>query len=76
MDDGSKSYKSCYFNSQAFDLASQNNLINALNKLGIKASLNKDKSYLRIRVKTSSTPLLMNMIRPYVIKSMRYKIPV
>jgi len=76
MDDGSKSYKSCYFNSQSFDLTSQNYLIDALNMLNIEARLNKDKIYSRIRVLTSSTPNLMNTIGPYVIKSMRYKIPV
>lgn len=76
VDDGSRSYKSCYFNTQEFDLESQNNLIKALSKLKIKARLNKDKQYFRIRVLTSSTPHLMNIIKPYVIKSMRYKIPI
>ena len=76
MDDGSKSYKSCYFNTQEFDLKSQKYLIQALARLKIKARLNKDKQYFRIRVLTSSTPHLMNTIGPYVIKSMRYKIPV
>ena len=76
MDDGSKSYKSCYFNTQKFDSESQNNLIKALSKLKIEAKLNKDKQYFRIRVLTSSAPHLMDIIRPYVAKSMRYKIPV
>ena len=76
MDDGSKSYKSCYFNTQEFDLESQNNLIKALARLKIGAKLNKDKQYFRIRVLTSSAPRLINMIRPYVIESMRYKFPI
>ncbi len=74
MDDGSKSYKSCYFNTQEFDLESQNNLVESLARLKIEAGLNKDKQYFRIRVLTSSTPHLMNMIKPYVVKSMRYKL--
>ena len=76
MDDGSKSYKSCYFNTQEFDLESQNNLIKALARLKIGAKLNKDKQYFRIRVLTPSAPHLMDIIKPYVVKSMRYKIPV
>ena len=76
MDDGSKSYKSCYFNTQEFDSESQNNLIKALLKSKIEARLNKDKQYFRIRVLTSSAPHLMDIIKPYVVKSMRYKIPV
>jgi hypothetical protein len=76
MDDGSKSYKSCYFNTQAFGSKSQNNLVKALKRLNIEARLNKDKQYFRIRVLTSSTPHLVSMISPYVIKSMRYKLPI
>ena len=76
MDDGSKSYKSCYFNTQGFGLESQNNLIEALAKLNIEARLNKDKQYFRIRILTASVPSLINTIEPYIVKSMRYKIPV
>ena len=76
MDDGSKSYRSCYFNSQMFDMISQQNLLDSLKQLGINAALNKDKTYKRIRISTFSTPLLMNMIKPHMIKSMRYKIPI
>lgn len=76
MDDGSKSYKSCYFNTQQLDIKSQINLIKALSKFGLKSRLNKDKTYFRIRILTSSTPKLVNIITPYVIKSMRYKIPI
>lgn len=76
MDDGSKSYKSCYFNSQQLDLISQNNLMKALQLLGIKSNLNKDKKYFRIRTLTSDTPKLITIIAPHIIKSMRYKIPV
>ena len=76
MDDGSKSGGSCYFNTQQFDVTSQVNLLKSLDKLGIKASLNRDKEYLRIRVFSLSTSLLSDLIQPYVIASMQYKIPV
>ena len=76
MDDGSKSYRSCYFNSQGFDKDSQSCLMQSLEKLGIKSSLNKDKIYSRIRVSVSGTSLLMSMIRRHIIFNMRYKIPI
>lgn len=76
MDDGSKSYKSCYFNTQAFDSQSQMNLIKALARLKIEARLNKDKQYFRIRVLTSSTPRLIDIIKSHVPNDMRYKFPI
>lgn len=76
MDDGSKTYRSSYFNCQQFDLRSQNNLIKSLAMLGIESRLNKDKKYLRIRTLYSSTPTLRRAIMPHIIKSMRYKIPI
>lgn len=76
MDDGSKNNRASYFNTQMFDQTSQINLLNALSKLGIEANLNRDKKYYRIRTLVSSTPRLVNLINPYVISSMRYKIPI
>lgn len=75
MDDGNKSYNSCYLNTQKFDSLSQNNLMIALLKLGIESNLNKDKEYYRIRVATKSVPNLIEMIKPFIISSMRYKLP-
>ena len=76
MDDGSKSRKACYFNCQQFDPVSQNNMINSLRYLNLKSSLNKDKIYTRIYVSTLSTPILVHMIEPFVVPSMRYKLPI
>lgn len=76
MDDGSKSYKSCYFNTQKLDFSSQTNLINMFKKLKIKSGLNKDKIYYRIRIATESVPLLCDMIKSHIISSMRYKLPI
>lgn len=75
MDDGSKSYKTCYFNTQSFDLTSQQNLINSLKKVDIKSTLNKDKKYYRIRIATESAGKLFKSINPFVIESMHYKLP-
>ncbi len=74
MDDGNKSYKSCYFNTQKFSRECQDNLMNSLNLIDIKSTLNKDKEYFRIRITTESTQKLFKMIDKFIIPSMRYKI--
>ena len=76
MDDGSKSYKACYFNTQQLDISSQLNLINMFKKLGIRSGLNKDKTYFRIRIATASVPILLRMIKNHTVSSMRYKLPI
>jgi len=76
MDDGCKSYKSCYLNTQQFDKESQLNLMNSLNKIGLESRLNKDKIYQRIRITTESTKKMFGMINKYIISSMYYKISI
>lgn len=75
MDDGSKSRKACYFNSQQFDPESQQNLLECFSKLGIRASLNKDKTYKRIYISSFSVPRLIATIEQFIVPSMRYKLP-
>lgn len=75
MDDGSKCRTSdAYLNTQQFDNESQKRIINALYKFKLSARLNKDKFYFRIRFLKSSLPKLKNLIKRYIIPSMRYKI--
>ncbi len=75
MDDGSMCRKSdVYLNTQQFDLNSQRHLLQALKKLGLEASLNKDKQYYRIRFLKKSLPKLFTLISTVVIPSMKYKI--
>ncbi len=77
MDDGSKTKKgNVYLNTQKFDWKSQRRLLHALRMIGIRARMNKDKKYWRIRIYKESIPRLVELISPYVIKSMRYKLPV
>ena len=75
MDDGSRC-RDCdvYLNSQQFDIDSQMILIVALQRLGLEATLNKDKDYKRIRFLKESIPLLFAIMIPYIIPSMYYKI--
>ncbi len=75
MDDGSSERKSIYFNTQQFALVDQELLLIKLKKIGLEGSLNKDKTYYRIRIFLKSMPRLKEMIDSHVIKSMKYKLP-
>ena len=75
MDDGSKSRdKDVYLNTQQFSLSDQKTLLHYLRKFGVKARLNKDKKYYRIRILKESIKTFMDIIKPYVVFSMRYKL--
>lgn len=75
MDDGSKTYSALYLNTQQFDSDSQQRLIGQLfNQWKIEATLNKDKIYHRIRIKTSSTPSFKKIIQPFVLPMFYYKL--
>src|SRR3989344_2241204 len=74
MDDGAKSRKSIYLNTQNFDSSSQNNLIGALGGLGIIANLHKDKQYFRIHIPKQYAAKMVHIIKPFVIASMQYKL--
>ena len=43
-------------------------------KLGIQATINKDKKLFRLRVANASMPKLTELIRPFLIPSMLYKL--
>ncbi|MBI2638141.1 hypothetical protein HYW83_00970 [Candidatus Peregrinibacteria bacterium] len=75
MDDGSKSRNSLYFNTQQFDLNDQRKLIHwfAL-QWNIKATLNKDKYYFRIRINTEGSKKLKEVMRPFIHTSFLYKL--
>jgi hypothetical protein len=75
MDDGSKTKKGdVYLNCQQFEFKDQRRLLHALRMIGIKARLNKDKKYYRIRIYKESIPKLIEIIRPYILPSLSYKI--
>jgi LAGLIDADG DNA endonuclease family protein len=76
MDDGCASRTSVYLNTQQFDLYSQHRLIEALRRqFGIHATLNRDKSYFRIRVSVQGTRILSVLVRPLMLPELRYKLP-
>ena len=75
MDDGSKCRNhDIYLNTQQFSMHDQNMLLHKLRELGISARLNKDKQYHRIRILKQSIQAFMEIIFPYVIDVMRYKL--
>ena len=75
MDDGSRcSKENVYLNTQQFSKNDQYKLLKLLEKIGLKATLNKDKDYYRIRFISSSIPKLFEIIGEYIIPSMKYKI--
>ncbi len=76
MDDGSKSHRALYLNTQQFDLEDQLRLLEILKaQLNIDATLNRDKTYYRIRIAVSSVGRFVELIRPYLLGSFEYKIP-
>lgn len=75
MDDGSKSRKSLYLNTQQFSNKDQNTLQYSLkNAFGLSTNLDKDKKYYRIRFSVNDSKKLIKIIGNYVIPSMQYKI--
>ncbi|MDD2934879.1 MAG: hypothetical protein PHX25_00190 [Candidatus Pacebacteria bacterium] len=75
MDDGSKSRKNdVYLNTQQFSMKEQKILLHSLRKMGLKARLNKDKKYYRIRFLKESIEKLNSIIEPHIIPSMKYKL--
>lgn len=76
MDDGNKSRSSIYLNTQQFSKEEQLHLIDLLRtQFGIESTLNKDKIYLRIRIRTRSVKRFINLVEPFVLKEFRYKFP-
>ena len=75
MDDGSKSRKfDVYLNTQQFGLHDQKKLLRALREMGLRARLNRDKSYYRIRFLKESVSKLNNLIKLHIVPSMKYKL--
>jgi len=76
MDDGCRSRNAVYLNTQQFDLESQARLVRMLHtQWGIRATLNRDKCYHRIRISVEGTRRLSLVIEPYLLRELRYKLP-
>jgi hypothetical protein len=76
MDDGCRSRNAAYLNTQQFDVQSQFVLVALLEEQwGLESTLNRDKSYHRIRISVRSTKRLSEIIEPYLLPELRYKLP-
>ena len=75
MDDGARDGNQLRINSQSFSLEENEILIDILKaKLGITATINRDKDKFRLRVSANSLPILRQIVVPFLIPSMRYKL--
>ena len=76
MDDGSKSRSSIYLNTQQFTKDEQSKLIGLLrSQFGIESTLNKDKLYYRIRIRTRSVKRFIELVKEFVLEEFKYKFP-
>lgn len=76
MDDGSKSRDSVYLNTQKFSLREQKFLQRKLKEdLEIKSTLNRDKTYYRLRISQKSVKRFKDLVVPYILPTFSYKIP-
>jgi hypothetical protein len=76
MDDGCKSYRTIYLNTQKFSVTEQNKLSSLLKEqFDFKVSLNKDKKYYRLRIAVSSVGKFKEVIKPYLLPMFCYKTP-
>jgi recombination protein RecA len=76
MDDGCRSRRAVYLNTQQFTGGAQEALLGMLrDQWSINGTLNKDKGYYRIRISVAGTAKLVELIEPYVIPELSYKLP-
>jgi recombination protein RecA len=76
MDDGSKSYRTVYLNTQQFDVPSQERIEAQLqSQFGIRVSLKRDKIYYRLRMAVESVSRFRRIIDPHLLKEFTYKLP-
>lgn len=76
MDDGCKSYRALYLNTQQFDIDSQKRLVEMLREQwGLVSTLNRDKMYFRMRVAVGSVGRFRDIIAPHLLEQFGYKLP-
>jgi hypothetical protein len=76
MDDGCRSRTAVYLNTQQFDRSSQEMLLRLLREQwSIEGALNRDKQYHRIRLTVDGTKRLANLIEPFMLPELKYKLP-
>ena len=75
MDDGSNNGRNITLNTHNFSVTEQRSLQNfLLNKFGVVTTLVKDRSKYKIAIGHNEYDKFLNIVRPFVISSMNYKI--
>ncbi|MBI2640155.1 MAG: hypothetical protein HYW90_04710 [Candidatus Sungbacteria bacterium] len=75
MDDGSRCRdRDVYLNTQQFSHSDQEKLMGMLKVLGLETTINKDKSYYRLRFLKESIKKFNQLISEHIIPSMKYKL--
>jgi recombination protein RecA len=76
MDDGCRSRGAVYLNTQQFDKESQMRWLRLLSKQwGLAGTLNRDKSYFRLRLSVAATVRFRELVEPLLLPEFRYKLP-
>ena len=75
MDDGARDKNQLRLNTQSFSFEENVRLIHILEaKLGITATINRDKDRHRLRVCATSMPRVRQLVASFIIPSMQYKL--
>lgn len=80
MDDGTKSGDSFFLSSQSFNLREQRKLLCCLEEnFGLKGTINvhsqsKGKTLYRIRISAESLDRMCDLVKPYILPSLSYKV--
>jgi hypothetical protein len=76
MDDGCKSHRAVYLNTQQFSVENQFRLVGMLKEQWeIDATLNQDKHYYRLRIAVASVSRFKTIVSPHLLEQFAYKFP-
>jgi hypothetical protein len=76
MDDGCKSHRAVYLNTQQFSMEDQLRLVRLLQEQwAIDSALNRDKHYYRLRISVSSVARFRDVVSEHILEQFAYKFP-
>jgi hypothetical protein len=74
MDDGYVDQNAAYFCTHSFDSESLRRIQNLLLRYDLATSLIKDRNHYKTRITVASTKKFIQLVKPYIIPSLLYKI--
>jgi hypothetical protein len=76
MDDGCKSQRALYLNTQQFSVEDQMRLVRMLREQwAIDSALNRDRHYYRLRISVSSVARFREVVAAHMLEQFAYKFP-